>query len=274
MQPYLAAPDARSTDPADYQRVPRPLAAMAKDFSDGHHIAPHSHERAQLIFAAHGAMLVTTADGSWAVPPERAVWMPAGVTHEIRMAGAVAMRTLYVRSDAAARLPRKARVLAVSPLLRELILRACDLPLRYDEHGPAGRLMALILDEIAGLPTVALDLPIPRDPRLARICRALRADAGSPRTLGQWAGDAGASSRTLARLFRKETGLTFAAWRQQARLLAAMAMLAAGVPVTRVALELGYDSPSAFTAMFRRALGAPPSKYVTREPRSAAVRRV
>ena len=101
---------ARSTDPVDYQRVPRPVAAMAKDFTDGHHIAPHSHERAQLLFAVDGVMLVSTSAGSWAVPPQRAVWVPAGVTHEIRMAGAVAMRTIYVRTDTAAR-----RICAVSP---------------------------------------------------------------------------------------------------------------------------------------------------------------
>src|SRR5499426_584651 len=94
----------RSTNTADYQRVPRPLACMAKDFPDGYHNPPHHHERAQLIFAAHGAMLVATSAGSWAVPPQRAVWMPAGITHEIRMVGAVAMRTLYIRADAAARL--------------------------------------------------------------------------------------------------------------------------------------------------------------------------
>src|ERR1043165_4718767 len=95
----------RSTNRDDYQRVPRPVAAMAKDFPDGFHIAPHSHERAQLIFAAQGAMLVSTREGTWAVPPQRAVWMPGGITHEIRMAGAVAMRTLYVRRDASPRLP-------------------------------------------------------------------------------------------------------------------------------------------------------------------------
>lgn len=251
----------RSTDPADYQRVPRPVAAMAKDFAAGHHIAPHHHERAQLIFAAHGAMLVSTPGGSWAVPPQRAVWMPAGIVHEIRMAGDVAMRTLYVRGDAAARLASTVRVLAVSPLLRELILRACALPVSYDEDGPAGRLMALILDEIAALPAVALDLPMPSDARLGRICRALSAEPGATRSLPDWGRAVGASARTLARLFVKETGLSFAAWRQQARLLAATAMLAAGEPITRIALELGYESPSAFTAMFKRALGAPPSQY-------------
>ena len=190
------------------------------------------------------------------MPPQRAVWMPGGVTHEIRMAGDVAMRTLYVRGDAAARLAPTVRVLAVSPLLRELILRACALPLSYDEAGPAGRLMTLILDEIAALPTVALDLPLPRDARLGRICRALSAEPGATRTLSDWGREAGASPRTLARLFVKETGLTFAAWRQQARLLAATAMLGAGEPITRIALDLGYESPSAFTAMFKRALGA------------------
>jgi len=235
---------------------------MAKDFPDGYHNRPHRHERAQLIFAAHGAMLVATSAGSWAVPPQRAVWMPGGIVHEIRMVGAVAMRTLYVRADATARLPGGVRVLAVSPLLRELILRACALPTAYDEAGPAGRLMTLMLDEIAALPTVALDLPLPRDTRLGRICRALSAEPGATtRTLADWSREAGASPRTLARLFVKETGLTFAAWRQQARLLAATAMLAAGEPITRIALDLGYDSPSAFTAMFKRALGAPPSQY-------------
>ena len=163
--------------------------------------------------------------------------------------------------DAAARLAPTVRVLAVSPLLRELILRACALPLSYDEAGPAGRLMTLILDEIAALPTVALDLPLPRDARLGRICRALSAEPGATHTLSDWGREAGASPRTLARLFVKETGLTFAAWRQQARLLAATAMLGAGEPITRIALDLGYESPSAFTAMFKRALGAPPSHY-------------
>lgn len=255
---------ARSTNPLDFQRVARPVAAMAKDFPDGFHIAPHAHERAQLIFAARGVMTVSTGSGSWAVPPQRAVWMPGGVRHEIRMSGTVSMRTLYVRSDAAAALPPAVRVIAVSPLLRELILRACVLPVHYDEAGAEGRVIDLLLDEIAALPSIALDLKMPVDPRVERVCRSLRDEPGDCRTLDDWARGAGASGRTLARLFLKETGLSFADWRQQARLLAAMARLAAGQPITRIALDLGYDSPSAFTAMFRRALGAPPSRYLAR----------
>jgi AraC-like DNA-binding protein len=167
------------------------------------------------------------------------------------------MRTLYVRSDAAATLPPAVRVIAVSPLLRELILRACMLPVLYDEAGAEGRVIGLLLDEIAALPSVALDLKMPADPRVERVCRSLRDAPGDCRTLDDWARGAGASGRTLARLFLKETGLSFADWRQQAR-------LAAGQPITRIALDLGYDSPSAFTAMFRRALGAPPSQYLSR----------
>lgn len=254
--------EGKSTDPLDYQRVARPVAAMAKEFRDGAHIAPHTHERAQLIFAASGVMTISTPHGTWAVPPQRALWMPSGTVHEIRMAGAVSMRTLYVNPDAdRGRLPAATRVIAVSPLLRELVLRACALPLLYDEAGPDGRIMMLILDEIAALPSLALDLPMPRDPRLQALCRGLRADPGDARTLDDWAHAAGASARTLARLFQKETGLSFADWRQQARLLAAVARLAAGQPITRIALDLGYESPSAFAAMFRRTLGAPPSRY-------------
>ena len=238
---------------------------MAKDFPDGYRTGLHAHERAQLVFAAHGVMMVTTPQGSWAVPPQRAVWIPRGVAHDIGMAGAVAMRTLYVAGRVAGRFPRCVRVIAVSPLLRELILRACALPVLYDEQGPAGRTMALILDEVAALPPLPLDLPMPVDPRLARVCLSLRADPGSARTLRGWAQEAGASSRTLARLFLKETGLTFAQWRQQARLFAAVARIAAGHSITHIALELGYDSPSAFSAMFRRCLGTPPSRYLPRD---------
>jgi AraC-like DNA-binding protein len=147
-------------------------------------------------------------------------------------------------------------------LLRELILRACMLPVLYDEAGAERSRDRPAARRDAALPSVALDLKMPADPRVERVADA--ATTRRCRTLDDWARGAGASGRTLARLFLKETGLSFADWRQQARLLAAMARLAAGQPITRIALDLGYDSPSAFTAMFRRALGAPPSQYLSR----------
>src|SRR5215471_21771695 len=105
----------RSTDPADYQRVPRAVVAMPKDFTPGFEIAPHSHKRAQLIYATAGTMRVATADGMWIVPPQRALWMPAGVRHSILMLSELTMRTLYLRDDAAAFMPDACRVLPVSP---------------------------------------------------------------------------------------------------------------------------------------------------------------
>ncbi|MBL6614429.1 MAG: helix-turn-helix transcriptional regulator [Reyranella sp.] len=251
----------RSTDPLDYQRVPRAVAAMPKDFAAGFVVLPHVHERAQLIYATAGAMRVSTDTGMWMVPPQRALWMPAGVRHSILMLSELSMRTLYLREDAAAFMPQVCRVLPVSPLLRALIVRATELPLNYDEDGPAGHVFALILAELHGLQSLPLQLPMPSDARLRALCQALLDAPGDPRTLGEWAKTLNASARTLARRFQSETGLSFGAWRQQARVLEAMGRLGNGAPVTQVALDLGYDSVSAFSAMFRRAAGASPSDF-------------
>jgi AraC-like DNA-binding protein len=251
----------RSTNREDFQTVPRPIGAMAKDFPDGFFIAPHAHPRHQLIHAWSGVMRISTRQAAFVVPPHRAVWMPADIVHELRMSGDVAMRTLYIARDAVTAMPRDCCVVAVSPLLRELILRATTLPLLYDEQGAAGRVMALILDELRLLPVLPLSLPMPREPRLQKICRGLLDDPASPLTLPGWGRRVGASGRTLARRFQSETGLSFGRWRQQARLLEALGRLAQGQSVTTVALDLGYDSPSAFTSMFRRALGRTPSSY-------------
>jgi AraC-like DNA-binding protein/quercetin dioxygenase-like cupin family protein len=251
----------RSTDPLDYQHVPRAVAAMPKDFASGFEVLPHSHERAQLIYATAGTMRVATDDGMWIVPPQRALWMPAGARHSIVMLSDLTMRTLYVRDDAAAFMPQTCKVLSVSPLLRELIVRATELPLQYDESGPAGHVVALIMSELRGLQSLPLQLPMPRDPRLRALCQTLLDAPGDPRTLAGWAATLNASARTLARRFQSETGLSFGAWRQQARVLEAMGRLGGGAPVTQVALDLGYDSVSAFSAMFRRAAGASPSAF-------------
>jgi AraC-like DNA-binding protein len=255
----------RSTDPADYQRVAQAVAAMPKDFAAGFEISPHSHERAQLIHATAGTMRVATPDGVWVVPPQRALWMPAGMRHSIAMLGEVTMRTLYLRDDAASFMPQTCHVLPVSPLLRELIVRATELPMQHDESGPAGHIVALILTELRGLRSLPLQLPMPRDPRLRSLCQALLDAPGDQRPLAAWARTINASARTLARHFQSETGLSFGAWRQQARVLEAMGRLGGGAPVTQVALDLGYESVSAFSAMFRRAAGGSPSQF--RRPR-------
>lgn len=251
---------------AELEAAPRPVLAVATDYPPDARIPPHTHVRAQLVHAVAGVMRVTAEDGLWVVPPGRALWVPAGTRHAIAARGRLAMRTLYIEPAALPELPRRCAVVAVGPLLRALILRATGLPAAYDEAGPEGRLMAVLLDELRLLPTIPLHLPKGQDPRLARVTEALEAVPGDPRPLEDWAREAGASARTLARLFQRETGMTFAAWRQQARLLQALIGLAEGRPVTGLALDLGYASPSAFIQAFKRAFGTTPSRYFRDPP--------
>jgi AraC-like DNA-binding protein len=251
----------RSTDPRDYQRLARPVAAMPKDFPHGHHIPPHSHERGQVIFATTGVMRVTTEHGTWVVPPQRALWIPPGIEHEIRMSGAVAMRTLYIAANAAATLPASCQVIEVSDLLRALILAAMEEPVDYAAGSRGEAIAQLLLHELRAVPVVPLHLPLPQDARLQAVCRRMQENLGAELDLETLACEAAMSSRSLARLFLRETGLGFQAWRQQARLAEALTQLSGGKPVALVAQDLGYASPAAFTAMFRRSLGTTPGKY-------------
>ena len=249
----------RSIDPLDYQAVPRPVAAMAKDFPTGFHIAPHSHTRDQLLYSVSGTMRVHTGREAWIVPPDRAVYIPAQVTHAIDIRGEVAMRTIYLVGDVSNGLPAAPTVLEVADLLRALILALIAEPVLYDEAGRGGAIATLILSEIARARPLPLVLPMPRDPRLRRVCAALLADPSLPSGLDAWADLAGASPRTLARLFERELGLTFSVWRQRVRFHNALEALVNGEPVRLIAERNGYRSVSAFSAAFRRTMGFPPS---------------
>jgi len=254
----------RSRDPAveARQRWPKAIVGYAVDYAGGHSTGRHAHDRAQLVHGETGVMTVRTDEGAWVVPPGYAVWVPPGVVHEVRAAGAVAMRTLYLRADSGVPVGEGCRVVRVPALVRELIARVVRLPADYPEGGPESRLVRVLADELADLPPAPLDLPLPRDRRALAVAEALIADPADGRDLEAWGRAVGASDRTLARLFRKEAAMTFGRWRQRRRLLAALERLAAGQPVTAVALDLGYDSPSAFIAMFRRTLGASPTRYL------------
>jgi AraC-like DNA-binding protein len=215
-------------------------------------------------------MTVSTAEGTWVVPPQQAVWVPAGVLHEVQSGAPLAMRSLYFHPGAVAGLPANCCVLTVPPLLRELILAAVALAPDYPPAGPEARLMAVIPDQLRAIEPEPLHLPLPADRRLRALTDGLSRDPADGRSLADWARSAGASERTLARLFRRQTGMTFGAWRQRLRLLLAIARLAEGAPVTAVAYELGYESPSAFVAMFRRELGEPPGRYLRAARQPAA----
>ncbi|MFQ6024699.1 MAG: helix-turn-helix transcriptional regulator [Acidiferrobacterales bacterium] len=257
-----------STGPGELLDASRPIVTLARDTAGRYFIPVHRHLRAQLVYASTGVLTVSTTEGRWVVPPQQAVWVPAGTDHEVRSSGAVSMCSLYVDPSAARELPIHCCVLTVPGLMRQLILKAVSLPNEYGPGGPAARLMHVILDQLRELEPTPLHLPMPHDPRLKPMADTLVANPADNRDLGTWAQSAGASARTLARLFLKETGMTFGNWRQRLRLQAAVARLGAGQSVTTVAYDLGYQSPSAFIAMFKRVLGAPPAHYFRLKPMS------
>jgi AraC-like DNA-binding protein/quercetin dioxygenase-like cupin family protein len=231
-------------------------------YPSGFHITAHWHARAQFLFAVSGTMTVRTLRRGWIVPPSRALWIPAGTVHEIRINGTVEMRSLYIEPAAAAGMWDECVVLEVTSLARELVVRAGALPLRYDENGDDGLLMRLLLAEIRRLSVCALDLPLPESADLVRLCERVLNDLSARRPCRMQAEKLSMSTRTLYRRFLKETGITFARWQQQARLLDAIRRLAEGASVTATALDLGYESTSAFSAMFRRSLGQTPRAFV------------
>lgn len=259
----------RSNKSIDYQDVPRPIAVLLDDYPPGFFDPKHSHIRAQLVYATTGVTILTTNDASYVAPPQRAIWIPAGVEHEVRCRGRVLIRTLYISPDAAPDLPRNCQVIDVSNLLRELILAAADLPIEYELEGRDNRIMNLILDEIRRARRIPLCVPMPANDRLARICMAILADPAQHDALNDWASAAAMGRRTFTRTFRRETGMSFATWRQQVRLMDALSRLATGHSVTATALDVGYNSPSAFTAMFRRTFGVPPTHYLDEEAAQA-----
>lgn len=221
----------------------------------------HWHE---LIYASEGVMSIHTKSGSWVVPPHRAVWVPARMDRRIEVAAGLSMRSLYFKPGAG-QLPRGCCVVNVPPLLRELILHTIEIGMLNRTIPAHARLIGVLIDQLRVLTTVPLQLPQPTDPRARKVAALLSADPAENLPLPEIARQAGASPRTIERLFCAETKMTFAKWRERLKLLDALRLLAAGSAVTNVALDLGYASPSAFIAMFKRAFGTTPSRYYRTE---------
>lgn len=215
----------------------------------------------QLVFATHGVMTVETAEGAWVIPPQRALWLPAGVSHAVRMSGRVTLRTLFFRPrSSAGRLPRRCTALNVSPLVRELVLHVCRLNVLRRASPGDRRLARLLLELLEKLPTEPLHVPLPTEPRALRAAHRILA-AGGAVSLRVVAREVGASVRTLERGFARDTSLTLGRWCRRARMTEALRLLAEGTSVTRTASVVGYQTPSAFVAAFRRELGITPSCY-------------
>jgi len=251
----------RERTPPPLTQLPRLVFGRSEALPAASLARAHSHPFGQLSYAGEGVIEVTTPVSSHVAPPRRAVWVPPGLLHEVTTTRPAAMRSLYIRADQTIFCPPRCLVLRVTPLARELILAAAALPPDYDEEGPAGRLVSVLLDQLATLPEAGFSLPWPSDPRLVAICRALAASPDDARPMETIAREAGMTGRTLARRFQAETDMSFGKWRRRQRLLAALAHLEAGVSVTSVALESGYESVSAFVAAFREAFGTTPGEF-------------
>lgn len=239
----------------------RPILSFAWESEDPRRVASHSHPRGHIIVVERGACWASTPEGRWLVPSGQGIWVPPHVHHEILTRGPVAARVIFVDPAYAAPLPASAGTVAVTGLLRELIQRACAFGNEYPEGGRESRLARVMLDEFAAMEPTDLLIPLSKDPRLGRAMARLVAGPATTGGLRELARGTGASERTLARLCVRDTGMTWSQWRTRLLLVEAIDRLSRGVPVTRVAAELGYSTPSAFAYMFRKNLGLSPGAY-------------
>lgn len=259
-------------DPEPHQ-IDRPVVAASISLvTEGREYSPHRHRKAQLLYTVSGIITCETEQGVWMIPPGCAVWIPGGISHRAKPSGQVRGYALFVEPDAAPGLPERCCSVAVSLLLQALIDRASQLPRRYDAQGADGRIMTVLLDELAAAPIEQLHLPRPSDARLLKLADAMLADPADSATLHQWAARIGMSERSMSRLFRQQTGMSVGRWRRQWHVIAGLQRLTSGLSVQTVAYELGYDSASAFVTMFKKAAGKPPGRFLAERaaPRDSA----
>jgi len=243
----------RSTNAADYQETPRALAVMPKFFAGGASTGWHSHVRGQVLYATQGLMLAETEAGAWAVPTGHALLIPPQLRHDISMHGEVRMLSAYVapeiwRSVAG----HGCQVIKASRLFDAALAAICRQPVLYEEDGRGGHLASVILDEVMYAEIAELALPLPRTARLREVCRTLIANPALSLGLDDWADAIATSRRTLTRSFRKETGMSFSAWKRQLRQLQSLKLHEEGVPLKSIAARVGYQSPQALRAMMKR----------------------
>ncbi|MGK9414595.1 AraC family transcriptional regulator [Pseudomonas cedrina] len=250
--------------PWDVDSISRPVVALSatwvtKDWEN----ARHQHRKAQLIYSVRGILNCEIDDGVWIVPPQCAIWIPGDLPHAARGAGETECYCLFVEPDAAPDLPKTCCTISVSPLLRELLLKAAGFPELYAQGGREDRLIAALLDELVAAPVEDLHLPMPRDPRLRRLVEMMLAAPSDKTSKADWATRIGLSERSMSRLLLHEIGMSFGRWRRQLHVILALQRLTKGESVQTVALELGYENASGFVTMFRKAVGKPPARYLS-----------
>jgi AraC-like DNA-binding protein len=231
---------------------------VAKDWEN----ARHQDHKAQLIYSVRGILNCEMEDGVWIVPPQCAIWIPGDLPHSARGSGETECHCLFVEPDAAPDLPTTCCTISVSPLLRELLLKAVTFPALYPPGGREDRLIAALLDELAIAPVEDLNLTMPRDPRLRRFVELLLRDPSDKNSKADWAALIGMSERSMTRVLQNEIGMSFGQWRRQLHVILALQLLTKGESVQTVAFKLGYENASGFVTMFRKAVGKPPARYL------------
>lgn len=250
-------------DPTYPDQIERPVAVVGLGLATESWEMPyHSHHKAQLLFADTGLIQLDTDQGVWVVPPQSAVWIPSGTVHRARNSGDPKGFAVFVDPAAAAALPDTCRTISVSPFLRALIERTAALPQDYELESPEERLMMVLLDELSAAPQEWLHLRMPIDPRLRKLADAMLAAPAEHATLNQWASRIGMSERNMARLFHAETGFSVSKWRRHMHVITALPLLTQGQSIQSIAGDLGYESAGAFVTMFRKAVGAPPRRFL------------
>ncbi|ANW00294.1 AraC family transcriptional regulator [Bradyrhizobium icense] len=238
---------------------PKPMIVRVETLPAKSYFAEHSHSWNQLVYAIAGALTVKADGRSLVISPEQAVWLPTGTKHSVGSLMGAEFRSLWVANEASPGITSRSTVIHVSPLLRALIVEAASL--KQEDRHYAGRVIALILEQLRRAPPISGALPWPTHPGLLALCETLYADPANPRHSDKWGTEIGMSPRTLTRQFEREVGMSLRTWRQRLRLFKAIELLGSELPITEIALRLGYSSASAFIFMFRSEMSISPLQY-------------
>jgi AraC-like DNA-binding protein len=241
---------------------PHPMTMRVQPIPARHYFPEHAHRWNQVVYAISGVLTVAVEGRSFVISPEQAVWLPTGLRHRVGSLLGAEFRSLWIADEAGQGLPESPTVFGVPPLLRALIVEAVEIEGQEDRDGYAGRVTALILDQLRRARALPGALPWPRAGALTTLCETLYADPADPRGPEAWGRELGMSGRTLARRFEAELGMSLRSWRRRLRLFKAIELLGGGLGVTRTALELGYGSTSAFVYAFRIEMGCSPQAYM------------
>jgi len=247
-------------DLAALKALPRPVYGHVSGLANQAIGYPHTHSWAQLSYAIDGVLEVRTDSGRFIAPPMQAIWVPAHMRHSVFCSATTQLRSLYIDSEKVQIDWSECRVLKVKPLMRELIREFSEMPIQYDEHGREGRVVSVLLDQLAQAPEAGLSLPWPQDSRLDVICRDIHDHPDVQCKLSDYGKRLHLCDRSLSRLFLQQTGLSFRQWRQRSRLLFSLTLLEQGKRVTDVAIACGYESMPAFIAAFKAQMGFTPKE--------------